>query len=108
MYFAKDIGKDLSSKYNKKLPDRATKSTADAIRAPSKRVIQKKSEATVDLIGNKVADKIRAASKRSSKELHWKNNLDKANNKISKEIFSYIRFKTTSLVYVIIVMHITC
>ena len=72
MYFAKDIGKDVSGKYNQKLPDRATKSTTDAIRAPSKRLIQKLSEATVDLVGNKVADKITAVSKKYSKELHWK------------------------------------
>ena len=57
------------------------------------------------VIGNKVADKITAVSKKYSKELHWKNDLDKANNEISKEIYSYIRYKTTSLVYVIIVMH---
>ena len=84
MYFVKDIGKDLSGKYNQKLHDRATKSTTDTIRAPSKRVIKKKSEATVGLIGNKVADKMTAVSKKYSKELHWKNNLDKSNNEISK------------------------
>ena len=36
----------------------------------SKRVIQKTAEATVDLIGNKIADKITLVSKKSTTELH--------------------------------------
>ena len=39
------------------------KSAADAIKTASKRVIQKTAEATGDLIGNKVADKILALQK---------------------------------------------
>ena len=46
------------------------KSTADAIKTASKRAIQKTAEATADLIGNKIADKITSVSKNSStKEL---------------------------------------
>ena len=46
------------------------KSTTDAIKTASKRVIQKTSEATGDLIGNKIADKItRVSNKKSMKEL---------------------------------------
>ena len=52
--FAKEIG----NKYGKKLMDTATKTGMDASKIPSKRVVQKTAEATVDLIGNKIADKI--------------------------------------------------
>ena len=41
----------------------------DAIKTASKRAIQKTTEATGDLIGNKIADKITSLSKKSPKEL---------------------------------------
>ena len=47
-------------------------STTDAIKTASKRTIQKTAEATDDLIGNKIADKITFASKKSAEE--WQNN----------------------------------
>ena len=56
--FAKNIGKNLSNKYSQKFIDTAKKSTADAIKTISKRAIQKTAEATGDLIGNKIADKM--------------------------------------------------
>ena len=61
--FAKNMGKSLSNKYSQKLLDSAKKSTTDAIKTDSKRVIQKTAEATGDLIGNKIADKILALQK---------------------------------------------
>ena len=45
------------------------KSTTDAIKTASERAIQKTAEATGDLIGNKIADKITSVSKKSTKEL---------------------------------------
>ena len=50
------------------------KSTTDAIKTASKRVIQKTAEATGNLIANKIADKITSVStelhlKKSAKEL---------------------------------------
>ena len=56
--FVKYIGKSLSNKYGQKLLDSAKKSTTDAIKTASKRAIQKTAEATGDLIGNKILDKI--------------------------------------------------
>ena len=56
--FAKSNGKNISSKYSQKLVDSAQKSETDAIKTGSKRAIQKTAEATVDLIGNKIADQI--------------------------------------------------
>ena len=58
---AKNMGKNLST-YGQKLLDSAKKSTADAIKTASKRAIQKRAEATDDLIGNKIADKTTNAS----------------------------------------------
>ena len=64
--FAKNMGKSLSNKYGQKLLDSAKKSTTDAIKAASKSAIQKTAEATRDLIGNKIADKITSVSKKPS------------------------------------------
>ena len=64
--FAKNMGKSLSNKYDQKLLDSAKKSTTDAIKTASKKVIQKTAEATGDLIGNKIADKITSVSKKKS------------------------------------------
>ena len=62
--FAKNMGKSLSNKYGQKLLDSAKKSTTDAIKTASKRVIQKTAEATGDLIGNKITDEITSVSKK--------------------------------------------
>ena len=61
----KNISKNLRGKYSpgilalrKKVLDHAKESATDAFKATSKRAIQKAAEATVDLIGNKIANKI--------------------------------------------------
>ena len=66
--FAENIGKNLSNKYSQKCIDTAKKSTTDAIKTASNRVIQKTAEVTGDFLGNKIADKIANASKKSNKE----------------------------------------
>ena len=48
--------------------DTATKTEIDVAKTTSKRVVQKTAEATVDLIGNKIADKIALPGKTKSKE----------------------------------------
>ena len=63
------MGKSLSNRYGQKTLDSAKISTADVIKTASKRAIQKTAEATGDLIGNKIADKIISVSKKSPKEL---------------------------------------
>ena len=60
------MGKSLSNKYGRRLLDSAKKSTTDALKTASKRVIQKTAEATSDLIGNKISDKITSFSKKKS------------------------------------------
>ena len=66
LFFAKNMGKSLSSKYSKKLLVSAKKSTADAIKTAWKRAIQKNAKAAGDLIGNKITDKITSVSKKKS------------------------------------------
>ena len=67
MSFAKNVGKNISknvsSKYSQKLLDHAKQSVTDVLKTSSKRVVQKRAEATGDLIGNKIADKITRVSK---------------------------------------------
>ena len=63
------FAKSMSSKYGKKLVDTAKKSATDAIKTTSKRAKQKTAEATGDLAGNKIADKITSVSKKSTKKL---------------------------------------
>ena len=72
--FAKNMGKCLSNKYGQKLIDSAKKSTTDAIKTASKRAIQGTAEATGDLIGNKIADKIRSISKKPNNNNNNNNN----------------------------------
>ena len=86
--FAKNMGKSLSNKYGKKLLDSAKKSTTDAIKTASKRAIQKTAEATGDLIGNKIADKITSVSKKPAMELHSKE-LPNNNNETDAEITTH-------------------
>ena len=61
--FAKNISTNLSNKYGQKLVDGAKKSATDTLKIASKRAIQKTAEATGDLVGNKIADKITSYSK---------------------------------------------
>ena len=79
--FAKNVGKNLSNKYGQKLLDSAKKSTTDTIKTASKRAIKKTAEAMVDLIGNKIVDKITCVPTKKSAELFSTQN-DDANSEI--------------------------
>ena len=70
------MGKELSNQYSRKFFDIAKKSTTNAIKTASKRAIWKTAEATGDLIGNKIADKIPSISRKSSKELQDENEIE--------------------------------
>ena len=63
------FARSVSNKYRKKLVDTAKKSATDAIKTASKRSIQKTAEATGDLVGNNIADKITSVSKKSINKL---------------------------------------
>ena len=58
----------FGNKYGKKLRDTATKTGIDAAETASKRGVQKIAEASEDLIGNKIADKITSVGKSKNKE----------------------------------------
>ena len=58
-----------SYKYDQKILDSAKNSATDAIKTASKRAINKTARATGDLIGNKIADRITSASRKSNKRL---------------------------------------
>ena len=60
-------------KYGKKLMDTATKIGTDAARTAPKRVVQKTAEATGDVIGNKIADKITSIGKPKEKKKNKRN-----------------------------------
>ena len=68
----KNISKNLSCKYgpgmfaiHQKLFDHTKKSSIDALKTSSKRVIIKTAEAAGDLIGNKIANRMTKVSKNS-------------------------------------------
>ena len=60
-------GTNFNSKYGKKLTDTAIKTGKDFTTIAGKRIVHKSAEATGDLIGNKIADKITSMGR--SKEL---------------------------------------
>ena len=53
-------GTNFNSKYDKKLTDTAIKTDKDFAAIAGKKIVHKSAEATEDLIGNKIADKITA------------------------------------------------
>ena len=79
-------GKNLSNEYGQKLFDSAKKSTTDVIKTASKRAILKTAEATGDLVGNKIADKITSISNKSSAE-HSKNDANSEIELPKKDIY---------------------
>ena len=96
--FAKSMGKNLSDKYSKKFLDTAKKSTTNALKTTSKKVIQKTAEATGDLIGKKIADKITNVSKKSNKELSNNDETEDVELTTHKKRYMYLftRRKTTN------------
>ena len=61
------FARKLGDRYGKKLIDTATRTGIDAAKTSSKRFVQKTAEATGDLIGNKIADKITLVGKTKEK-----------------------------------------
>ena len=62
------ICKKIGNKYGKKLMDTATKTRIDAAKTTLKRIVQKTTEGTGDLIGNKIVSKITSICKPKEKE----------------------------------------
>ena len=92
--YATKVDKNMSNKYSQKLVHTAKKSATNAIKTTSKRAIQKTAEATGDLVGNKIADKITSASKKSRNEEIQSHEV---NNEISKERDIFLQKKGNKL-----------
>ena len=90
------MGTHLSNKYNQKLLCTAKKSTTDAIKTASRSAIQKRAEATRDLIGNRITDKIANISKNSLRRLHSQNNEANDEIEVPKERYISPEKKTTN------------
>ena len=73
---------NFNSIYGKKLTDTAIKTGKDFAKIAGKKVVHKMAEATGDLIGNKIAEKITSASKKSQNEEIQSNEV---NHEIPKE-----------------------
>ena len=85
--FAKNIGKNLSNKYSQKPLGSAIKTTADVITTASKTAIQKTTEAAVDLIDNKIADKIKSVSEELHSKKSSQNELKTWNRNAKRKIY---------------------
>ena len=57
-----------TSKYGKKIIDRTKKQGNEFAKIAGKKIVQRSAEATGDLIGNKIADKITSLGKSKNKE----------------------------------------
>ena len=84
---ATKIAKNLNNKYGQKLVDTAKKSSADALKVAPKRAIQKTAEATGDLVGNTIVNKITSISKKPTSESHS----NAASNEIPKGRYIFPR-----------------
>ena len=62
------FARKFRDKYGKKIVDYATKTGVEAAKTAPKRGIRKTAEATLDLIGNQIADKVTSAGKSKKKE----------------------------------------
>ena len=76
-------GTNFNSKYGKKLTDIAIKTGKDFATIAGKTIVHKSAEATGDLIGNKIADKITAKPSKKSQNEELQSN--QVNNEIPKE-----------------------
>ena len=64
-----DIGKSMKKKYGKKILDNSLSAGKDFAKIAGKKVLTKSAEATGDLIGNKIADRItKSARNKEQKE----------------------------------------
>ena len=63
-----DVSKSMKNKYGKKILDNSLSAGKDFAKIAGKKVLTKSAEATGDLIGNKVADRITKEQKNKNKQ----------------------------------------
>ena len=63
-----DIGKSMKTKYGKKILDSSLNAGKDFAKIAGKKVLTKSAEATGDLIGNKIADRITKSTRNKAQK----------------------------------------
>ena len=63
-----DVGKSIKKKYGKKILDNSLSAGKDFAKIAGKKVLTKTAEATGDLIGNKIADKITKSTRNKAQK----------------------------------------
>ena len=92
----KNISKNVSGKYNQRHFDHAKKSSTDAPKTSSKRVIQKIAETTSDLIGSKIAYRVTKVS-RSSPQYNSETITNGHDKETPKDTYIYLQKKDRKL-----------
>ena len=64
------FARNFSDKYSKSLMDKGIDVRKKCAKTPGKKILQETAKATGDLTGNKIADKITSASKKSHDEVN--------------------------------------
>ena len=80
-FIGKNLSENLSNKYCQKLLDHTKKPAIDAIKTVSKKWIKKIAEATGDLAGNKIADKITKYSSQNNSDIRTRRKINRNNKK---------------------------
>ena len=66
-----DVGKSIKNKYGKKILDNSLSAGKDFAKIAGKKVLTKSAEATGDLIGNKIADRIPKSARNEAQKKRW-------------------------------------
>ena len=82
---ATKVAKNLNNKYGQKIVDSAKTFATDALKIAGERAIQKTAEASRDLVGNFIADKITSIKKKTASVPHS----NVASNEIPKERYIF-------------------
>ena len=63
-----DVGKNMSNKYGRKILDKSIDVSKDFAKTAGKKVLNKSAEATGEMIGNKIADRITRNSRNKTQK----------------------------------------
>ena len=63
-----DVGKKMSNKYGRKILDKSMDTGKDFAKIAGKKVLHKSAEATGEMIGNKIADRITTSSRNKAQK----------------------------------------
>ena len=63
-----DVGKNMSKKYGRKILDKSMNARKDFAKIAGKKVLHKSAEATGEMIGNEIADRITRSSRNKAQK----------------------------------------